>query len=443
MSDIEKRFLHELTRSTDNIKATLDALVSADYFLYPSNKTLFKIIKYNFEKYYTVLQSDTLQSLLGISQKLSQDDQAKISVLFEEVKLLPDASDFKVVIDEFKEYFKTNSIKQSLERAVSSLHDKAPDTALDQLKSDIVTLERALNSTGYDCGYFGNNSDKIIDFYVDAKAHPEKYKGAESGFKTIDLITNGFPKGTVTIIMGTSKSGKSVLMLNMAYHNMLQGKRVYYHVNEGGRILVQNRLICRATGLEMNKIERRTLSDAEFAQYSAFVKSLDTDKRICIDSVARSASTVSYIERKVDELKVDGPIDLIIVDYMSLMRPEDKTIRQGWEKLNAISMDLKDLAMKVNIPIVTIMHVNNEGAKARNDRKYFTLEDMGLSHEPAKNVDLIASWWVDDKELKATNRTKGVLSLQASRFCSQGDTTLLVDTSLMKIEEFDLTKVLH
>lgn len=440
--ELEKKFLHEIAVSIENLKKAFDLLVDETYFQYPDSKNLFKVIQYNFKTYGTVLQSDTLQSLLRMSKHMTPEAQSRVAILFEELKSFPVVSDFNVLLDELREYYKTNSIKQSLEKAVTSLHDKNPDEAMSRLKTDLVTLERSINVEGHDAGYFGSDADAKLEQYLDAKAHPELYRGIDLGFSTIDSITNGLPKGSVTIIMGTAKSAKSVLMVNVAYHNLLKGKRVYYHVNEGGRSLVEQRIACRATGLIMDKIERRTLDDTEFNRYSTFMKVCGQRQLLYVDSVPRSLSSASYIERKVEELSTDGPIDLIIIDYMSLMKPDDRSMKTGWERLSAISLELKDLGMKTNIPILTIMHVNRPGAK--DDKKNFDLEDMGLSYEPSKNVDLVMSWRLaDEDELKSTRQAQGNLSIEASRFSGTGDTTLKVNTNVMLMEEFDLSKMLH
>lgn len=443
MIEIEKKVLHELTASIENIKMAMLAGINHHYFQYTETRNLFLIVEHNFKQYQQVLKSDTLQSWLPRSQRMSAEEQAQVTVLFEEIKLLPDFSDFAVLIEDFISYYKITCIKNSLDKSVSHLSNKQPDQAISQLKSDIVNLERATNINNIQSGYFADNfQDKFIR-YDDEKQNPDKYKGVSLGFSTIDTITNGLPKGSVTIIMGSQKSAKSVLLGNIAYHNFQQKKRVYYHVNEGGKDLVENRFICRATGLVMDRIERKQLSDEELTQYKNFLTSNNATKRMYIDSVARSNSSVSYIESRVDELKVDGPIDLIIVDYMSLMKCEDRGIKQTYETLGAIALDLKDLGSKLNIPIITIMHVNRAGMKDK-EKDHFDLEDMGLSNEPSKHVDLVMSWRVKDvQELKRTRQGQGVLSIEASRFCGEGDVTLQINTNLMKINEYDLAKVLH
>lgn len=443
MIEIEKKVLHELVKNTAAIKMMLLAGVNYKYFQYTETRNLFLIVEFNYKQHQQVLQSDTLQSWLTRSQKMNAEEKAQATVLFEEVKLLPDFSDVAVLIEDFIAYYKTTCVKNALDKSVSLLSNNQPDKAMSQLKTDIVNLERATSITQIQSGYFAENyQDKLIR-YDDEKLNPEKYKGMELGFRTIDNITNGLPKGSVTIIIGSQKSAKSVLLGNIAFHNFNKGKRVYYHVNEGGKDLVENRFACRATGLVMDKIERRQLSDTELALYKDFFANNSKTKRMYIDSVARSNSTVSYIEQKVNELRVDGPVDLIMIDYMSLMKSESSSSKKTYEVLGDLAMDLKDLAGKLQLPIITIMHVNRDGMKDK-DKDHFGLEDMGLSNEPSKHVDLVLSWRVKDgQELKRTRQGQGVLSVEASRFCGEGDVTLQINTNLMKISEYDLAKVLH
>lgn len=445
MNEIEKTFLHELIRDEQNLKTAVLAGVTKHFFQFTETRNLFLIIEYNFKKYHQVLKSDTLQSWLQKSQHMTQEAQAQVAVLFEEIKLLPDFSDFNVLLEDFFAYYKINAIKASLDRSVDFLANHQPDKAMSQLKTDIVTLERAVSPKEVDSGYFAANFQDKIKQYLDKKANPEKYKGIDLGFSIIDGITNGLPKDSATIIMGEQKSAKSVLLVNIAMANFLKGKRVYYHSNEGGKEIVENRLICRGTGLVMDKIERQQLSDAEFDTYEKFLidKSGHFTKGLYLDSVPRSLSTTSYIQRKVTELQEDGPVDLIIIDYMSLMKPDDIRGKQTYEELGEVAMALKELAMKIKIPVVTIMHVNRNGIK-NTDKDHFGIEDMGLSMEPAKHVDLVMSWRLKDvDELKRSRMGQGVLSIELSRFCGAGAVTLQINTNLMRISEYDLSKVLH
>jgi hypothetical protein len=92
--------------------------------------------------------------------------------------------------------------------------------------------------------------------------------------------------------------------------------------------------------------------------------------------------------------------------------------------------------------MIIIAHVNRKGMQSDN-KKNFGLEDLGLSLEPLKHVDMIASWRIEDPEsFKLTHIGTGYLSIQGARDAEEPDVALHVNTNLMKIQTLTV-KVIH
>lgn len=436
---IEKQILQKFLEKTDYIKEALEKQVTYKYFQYPDTRKMFELIEYHFNTHHEVLNRDTFQSYIRQATKLTPEELSRQSVLYEEVVLLTNSSNFDVLLEEFRNYYATNSLKSTLDSALDKIADKEPGKAIDLLKAKVSTLERDLITVVPESGFFGDKIDKILQRYQDKKLNPEKYKGLEFGWKTFDKDSNGVLPGCVAVITGSMKSAKSVLLINIAYYNLLQGKNVYYHVNEGGAQLVENRFACRGTGLMLDRIMRCQLDPAEYIKYEGWLQKYKGNNQLYVDPVLRSLSTASYIEQRMLEAQQARGVkfDMVVVDHLGLMSPGKRGDYTSYEKYDEISMELKEFALKNNVPVVTVMHVTREGMKSQ--KKNYEMHEMGLSLGPAKNLDTIISWRVDDEEeLKTTRRGHGTLSIQGSRESGGQETNLQIDTNIMKIWEVEL-----
>jgi len=432
MESIEKNILANLLASADNCKLFRDSNFSEVNFLYPEPRKFFQVLWHHYEHHKEVVAKDTFESYVRRSPRITDDYASKLVSLYEEIKLLPVASNFQVLLDEFLIYYKTTSLAASMSKATSLLHDKTPDKALNYLKAELQKLQNQTEGRALDSTLFGHKVD-IVDLYQKKLLHPELFSGIGLGFPSMDNTITHTP-GTVCLIMGQMKSAKSVLMVNIARNLLAQGKRIYYHVNEGGAALVQNRLVSCETGLYMSKIDRTKLSPEEYDIFEKCSNSIKQSGLLNIDDVPNSSSNADYIERTlIDLTEKFGKYDVVLVDYLGLMNTKQPT-DSDWKKFGVITLELKDIAMKLNIPIIVICHVNRKGMQDK--KNHFDLDEMGVSLEPLKHVDTIMSWRIHDPDLfEITNTGQGTLSIRGGRQSGQKTVVLDVDTNKMKIWE--------
>lgn len=444
--NIEKQFLADVISDVINLQRAMDLGITGDYFKITDNKILYEMAKWYFAEHHTMLLDDSLQWIINGAKNLHEDSKKRVLLNYAECKGLVPSSNFDLVLNEFCDYYKKNFMAEALLKTTDKMSSGAIDEAVEALKEKIKSFETKFNppSVASSFGFFGDDFDRVKAEYEDRQLHPEKYQGVFIGYPGFDGATGGLYKGTVSVIMGRVKSAKSVLALNIAHNVAAQGKTVYYHMNEGGRAMAQNRLISCNTGLPYSLIRDAKLPPDQYAIYLDCLKN-STNKNIILDSVPPVYSNAAYIEGRMEEiLKIRPSIDLIIVDHMGLMSPNNRDHQklQGWEKLGIVSIELKSLAMQYNIPMVVITHVNRRGMSTEDTA--FAMEDMSGSIEPLKNVDLIASWRiVDEKVFKTTHKGSGMLSVQGARDATEPDVTLEVNTNIMKISEGVLMAVKH
>lgn len=439
--ELEKKILSQLVKSYEKVLGIQQRNVTSAFFQLDSGRKLYEILVWYTQNYTKVPSSDDFQEIIKMSTKMSDDLKKKVVVFFEEVYTFSDNTNFDLLLDELFHYHKSNLLIQSLDVAVSHFENKKVDNAIDSLKSNLVKIDRIFTDATDYSGFLGEHSTRLLAEHMDKRANPNKYKGVLIGYEEFDQATGGLRPGTVTLIIGEMKSAKSVLAMNIG-HNVSSpdpstgnpGKRVYYHLNEGGFNLAIERLISCGTSVNYNHIRNGSTSQEEVDKIKEFLEG-DRDK-FFIDPVAPMSSSSAFIDNKLLDLeRVFGDFGLVIVDYIGQMKSVDKTLQSTWEKIGAITMELKHIAIKHKVPMIVISHVNRTGMKSKKDSSSFDPSDMGLSIEPLKHVDNVVSWRIEDPEaFRQLNRGKGILAIRMSRDGQCKNVPLFVDTNFMKIK---------
>jgi replicative DNA helicase len=447
--ELEFNFLKHILTDPKCILKVQERGVDESFFDIPTVSKLFGITIRYYQAYSVLPTSADVELVLSSSKytsNLGDDFKKQIAVLFSEVSILSNPPNFDLLLDELIQYHKTNLFQQSLFDATEALTNNSTEKAIEAVKKSLASIDKIF-AANYDLnGSIEENAKPLWDQFLDAEAHPEKYRGINVGFDGFDKLTGGLVGGTVTLIIGGWKSAKSVLSLNMA-HNVATtdlatkriGKRVLYHVNEGRFELNQARLASCATGINYTRLSRALRGRYVFTQqerdlYEKYLKGDEFKElrhNLIIDSAPPIVSSARYISAKIKELKPE----FVIIDYLGLLGT-DQRVKDDNEKLGKVSSEVVGLAIEYNVPIILIAHVNRKAKQAadKNNEDYDS-EDMGLSIEPIKNVDAVVSWRIEDPEqFKQTHKGIGTLAIRDARNVETGTCQLLVSTSEMKIK---------
>ncbi len=431
--DFEKKILRNMLESNENVQVCMEGNIQKVFFQFDETAKLFNIIMYHHKKYHKKLEKDSLQMLLKLSKKMSDDTKKQITILFEEVQTLGIVSNFELLLEEFRNYHEYNSLSVMFKKSMDEMADGDTKSVVKRIKKGVLNLEQEVNPEALDSGYFASDAEHMIENYIDRRDHPEKYAGVKVGIKELDDATDGFEEGTVVYLMGQMKSGKSVVMCNFAVNMAQQGLRVYYHINEGSKRMVVNRMISCETGIPYKLIKTATMGAEDEKKYMTHIRKQQEKGLIYVDRVRPSLSSAAYIENKLLELQADGKFDVVLIDMIPNMTTADPEAKD-WKRLGVIATELKDLAMKMKVPIVVLAHVNTKGMETK--KKHFELEHAGVSKEPLKIVDLIISWRInEEEEFRKTQTGLATLSVTGARdSAAPPEISVYINTHIMKID---------
>lgn len=124
---------------------------------------------------------------------------------------------------------------------------------------------------------------------------------------------------------------------------------------------VQTKLVSELTGIS-TKIIRSGVSDTNLLQRIFNASSKIAEYRLY--RMGNEGSTVVDIENEIKNLE---NVDVVFIDYLQKIKPLDSK-RSRYEQVTQISRDLKIIATKFNIPVVSVASINRSFVD-RNDKK--------------------------------------------------------------------------
>lgn len=188
-----------------------------------------------------------------------------------------------------------------------------------------------------------------------------KRKACRTGIADLDRLTGGFRGGKLVVLGARPGVGKTALALAVAKHVSQHTGPVLVVSLEMDATEVMARLYASESGVDVQELESGDLSDASLegiATYTPYVTSLPI-------RLAEKASTPMQIRREAQKMRENGGLEMIVVDYIQLMRTDGKH-GSRYEEVSEISRELKLLAMDMGVPVLALTQFNRSSEAGKN-----------------------------------------------------------------------------
>jgi replicative DNA helicase len=221
-----------------------------------------------------------------------------------------------------------------------------------------------------------------VDDLIEA-GEPEH--GLETGFIDLDSITTGFYPGDLIILAARPAMGKTSLAMNMALGAAREGLNVaVFSLEMTGEQLIR-RMLATEAQLPMGVFKKPDISRDD---YRRMADGVDTIYQLPIFIDDTSDLSPLELKGKCRRLMSQGPLGMIVVDYLQLMRSSRKTENRNQE-IADIARSLKQTAKELGVPILALCQVNR-GVEGRDDKRP-NLSDLRESGSIEAEADLVMS----------------------------------------------------
>jgi len=210
--------------------------------------------------------------------------------------------------------------------------------------------------------------------------------GIPSGFHDLDRMTGGFKDSDLIIVAGRPSMGKTAMALNIALHAALDAKKsIAIFSLEMSKEQLTERLLTSQAQIDAQRLHRGLLSEAEFDRVSNSLGPLGEAAIYIDDSPSMDELT---LQLKARQAKLRHGVDLIVVDYLQLMRGRAHGGDENRvQEVSSISRALKGLARELRVPVIAISQLSRQ-PEQRPDKRPI-LSDLRESGALEQDADLV------------------------------------------------------
>lgn len=226
---------------------------------------------------------------------------------------------------------------------------------------------------------------KALEIIETLHERKELITGVPTGFEKLDHMTSGLQPSDLIIVAARPGLGKTSFCLNIAAHAAIENRNpVGIFSLEMTKDQLMLRMLSSRAKVDYSKIRSGYIKDEELAKLVNAAKIFGQAK-IYIDDTP--AIGVLELRAKARRQKREKGLDLIIVDYLQLMRGSGRTETRERE-IAEISGSLKALAKELDIPVIAVSQLSRQ-TEARADKRP-QLSDLRESGALEQDADVVA-----------------------------------------------------
>jgi replicative DNA helicase len=347
----EKAVISSILKDSALLKRAAADGITSESFHHPDTKTLWTACK-------ELPASDNNQyDLIAVVQHLTEsgtlDRIGGASQVVECYNYAPTPAGWTQWVSTLKEY-QARRMAQSAAREIATADDAAG--AIASFRTTLQSLQQVVSGKQRSI-----DADKASKQFIEnllRDYNSGDLPGMSTGIAELDEICGGMRPGEFWVIAGKPSRGKSVLMLQIASKFIADQRPVAIHSLEMMTHEVIGRLISTMTHTNYGSITQpRTAAKHELQKIQTGVEQIssaplwiDSSSNQSIDSIAAEAERIRDLH---------GSLDLVVVDYLQLIRGSRSSRESREEEVARVSGGLKQLAKHLQCPVISASQLND------------------------------------------------------------------------------------
>ena len=237
-----------------------------------------------------------------------------------------------------------------------------------------------------------------------------RIEGVPTGYTELDDMTTGLHSGELVLVAGRPSMGKTSIGMNFIENAAIRaGKKAAVFSLEMPAEQLAMRMLCTEAQVDMQRVRRGQLSDEEWQKLCDAMVSIGPSS-IYVD--ATPGITVSGVRSKARRLQLEHGLDVIMIDYLSLMTGVGK-FGSRQEEVSSISRSLKALAIELGVPIIALQQLSRAPTGRSNHRPMLSdIRDSGAIEQDADVVMFVHREDYYDPETEEKNIAEIIIAKQ-------------------------------
>lgn len=215
--------------------------------------------------------------------------------------------------------------------------------------------------------------------------------GLDCGYPSLNYYLGGLQKGKIYIIGARASMGKSALAMNISEYVARRNNVLFISLEMDKKEYAQ-RLILSKAGIDVSVVNTGRITDEQIEkakEQEEYLKSLN----LYIET--KTPCKVSDVELAIINLQsTRKSCDLVVVDYLQLLTPTSKAGRTRETEVAEMSRELKNLAVKYQVPIIVLSQLSR-ALETREDKRPM-LSDLRESGSIEQDADVVMFVYRDE-----------------------------------------------
>lgn len=332
--------------------------IKSEYFSSQEETLLFETIK-NYIITYGQLPSESalnveVDNIVNINEKSYKELKALVkNVAAEDL----DDKDLAWLVDNTEKFCQDKALFNAITESIQIMEASKSSKSYKNLTKTAIPsiLSQALSVTfdskvGHD--YFGDADERFAHYNTKENKIP-------FDLELLNKITDeGLPNKSLTIVLGATGTGKSLVLCHFAANNLLDNKNVLYISLEMSEKEVGKRIDANLFDIDINNLKNVTKPVYDTHINSIRKKSLG---RLIVKEYPPASAHAGHFRFLLDELKMKEKFvpDIIYLDYVNLcLSMRVKMEANSYSYIKSIAEEVRGLAVEFDLPIVSATQTN-------------------------------------------------------------------------------------
>ena len=356
-------------------------LLRPEYFYDENHRRIFEVMVALFERNHPV---DLVTAADELKKRNLLEPVGGATYLTQLTTLLPTAAHIEHYAHIVKEKAILRSLIQNSTQIVQHCFEPESDAThvLDQAEQMIFDIsQHRIEGKFFSLKEVIHNSMETIDRLYQRKEH---VTGLATGFHEFDIKTAGLQPSDFIIVAGRPSMGKSAFVSCLCEHvGIILKKPIAFFSLEMSKEQLVQRMLCSHARVDAQKVRTGYLSHQDWPKLTSAAGKLSEASLFIDDTPAQS---VLEVRAKARRLKMQHNIQLVVVDYLQLMRGVARA-ESRQQEISEISRSLKALARELCVPVIAVSQLSRAVESRTGNRPQ--LSDLRESGAIEQDADLV------------------------------------------------------
>ena len=377
----------------------IDPIVKPHHFYEPVHGRIFEIASRR-------IQKNALASPVSLKPFLADDEGLQELGGTDYLARLAGATISIVSAKDYAEMIRDLALRRDLVQIGEEIMARAAtfDTEAEPTEQ-ITEAEQAL----YSLAETGNRGGGFVNFSAAATAainvvNAAQMKGGglagiSTGLHELDHRLGGLRNSDLLILAGRPSMGKTALATNIAFNiarkykkgtrpdgteGAVAGGVVGFFSLEMSSEQLANRILAGESQIRSDELAKGRMPEDEFRRFIEVARELEATPLYIDDTPALPISSLAARARR---LKRQYGLDVLVIDYLQLVRPASGRSDGRVQEVTEITQGLKAIAKELDIPVIALAQLSRK-VEERDDKRP-QLSDLRESGSIEQDADVV------------------------------------------------------